>query len=302
MTFIEEIEKIIPISEKIITNDNLVNLIETIKSECQKEDNICSPLVEKKERVKNKIDEIEKEINENNVLVKKLENLEDILAKNEKLYSDLKSLNISQFEIEKEISKHNYKIEFELEKGNEIITTTDVDTAKRTINNEKLSQIQISFGGRVNKTKRLIIKFEHQMRCFGGNYISILGKDEEWVRATYDLLKNITNLWKNQFPFRKYSWLIGFSLYMIPIFIFIMVFTYGKNLSFYSVIFLFVLFIITIFLPIFILDKISNLFPCVELQTGPAYLHFEETKRNALITIFLAIILPIIFTIVTIII
>lgn len=286
----KEIEKSLKISNKILTTDNFLDLIETLKIENQKEERETVPYREDILSANRRVEEIDRELDQ---LESEPFDKTTYREKYRTLRDQRSELNSKIRINERFISNHTPANSIEITTSNETITLDNYDDVIRTIRNEKVIKIKFSFS--LSRSKKLNIKLESEDRCYSfSNYISVSGTDEEWVRSTYDLLKNTIGFWQNQFGFAKYRIPIFILLFCIPVTIFF-VRMYVKNslTELYSNILLLIV-LATCFVPFFIIDKISEIFPCIELQTGPKNLHFEEGKRNKLVVIVLSILVPII--------
>jgi hypothetical protein len=289
---VRAIEKSLEISNKIITIDNILDLLDALKIENQKEENERIPLNEDILSAETRIKEIDKAIEQ-------LQTQSGSLSPQEykEKYNLLDAESDEQYykkrSTEKEILYHTPNNTAEIVTSNETITLDNYEDAIRILRNEKINKIRLSFS--LSRIKKLNIKLENaKKKTYPASYISISGTDEEWVRSTYDLLKNKIGFWQNQFDFNKYRPFTYLGLFIIPILIIALLITENVKIDNSYGAILLGLTMVTLITPSYIIDKISELFPFIELQTGPKNLHIEEGKRNKIFIIILSIIIPII--------
>jgi hypothetical protein len=286
-----QISKKLPISFKILTVENLIELITLVDFEYQKENQQAIPLLEENEKLEKKSQELR-------TIIELPFSKEVESSKNYKqLLEEWREVRQLISENEKVIRTHKVKLNFEITTKNETTSFNDIGNTSRMIRNEKILEFGITFFDYIEQ-KNLKIKLMHGQSCIG-NYISISGGNEEWVRSTYDLMKNKIDTWKTQFKFTKYQPLIMLSLFAIPALLFYAVFVKAPFSGIFGWLILILLFG-SIFIPPFIIGQMSDIFPCIELQTGAENLHFEKSKRNKIIGLVVSILIPTVIAVITI--
>jgi hypothetical protein len=194
----------------------------------------------------------------------------------------------------------------------------------RYLINKRVKVIKINYSNYNldGAVKRIDINISN--RTYSENTILISGKDELWVNGVYKYFEDYIESWEKQ-----ESWFIKFNILLRIIFalffgtayffilriIGIYIF-FGNIQKLYikwsdmatsdKTVVLFLTIGLSLFLGIvtgyFILKKIAELYPNIELKLGPEYLHRENLKRNKLYKIITIIIIPLIIGVIMIII
>jgi CRISPR/Cas system CSM-associated protein Csm2 small subunit len=284
------LDKEIEIKYKIITVENLIDLFQSIDLEYQKEVSQIIPLKEENEKFEKRIQEIDSQI-DSIIHSDKIDN-----PKLNSLYKEKSTINDNIRSNKIVIAQHKMRLKCEISTKNETITFDDFISTIHSIQNEMVFEISILLHD-YNDQKKISLKFSHNVGCYR-NYISISGENTEWVRSTYDFMKNKVDTWKNQFGFHRLKIITMILLYSIPILFFYILVKMSTALGVFIWV-IGVLLVISIFIPAVIPDKIAEVFPCIELQTGPKNLHLEEQKRNRILLILLSIVIPIVIAIIT---
>jgi len=137
------------------------------------------------------------------------------------------------------------------------------------------------------------------------NFILVGGEDSNWVNGVIARLSEAIDLAKPQprisIKLVYFSWTLIVLLnvaYFIPVWPYLIKQPAKQStlIDFTKIILLFGLPIISLFWGESWGDNIQELYPSIEIQTGPEYLQIEKSKRNRLTQLFLIIIVPLVLT------
>jgi len=171
------------------------------------------------------------------------------------------------------------------------------------LDTRRIIEIEMRYSNYTND-KRIYIQLSHTVEDYEwANYISVSGPDELWVNGVIKSFEDIISNWEKQVNWpHKYSRLL------------IMVFAVGIGLSFALLALNLLYFISTdviiqpsyyvaaiglgMFPAFYIIDKLKELYPVVELRTGPEYTQVEVRKRKKLYTIILLVVIPLVISLI----
>ena len=166
--------------------------------------------------------------------------------------------------------------------------------------------------------KKISISLKHSVKEYiWGNYVSVSGYDELWVKGMIKDFEDTIANWEKQenWP-HKYGWFLTI-IFAIGIGLLILdfsnlIFTYVVGVHSISPkpkwaielrpLFIFYYYAFGILLGYwpasYIVDKLKELYPIVELRTGPEYIQVEAKKRKRLYTIISMGIIPLIISLI----
>jgi len=166
------------------------------------------------------------------------------------------------------------------------------------LDTRRIIEIEMRYTNYTND-KRIYIQLSHTVEDYKwANYILVSGSDELWVNGVIKSFEDIISNWEKQVNWpHKYSWLL------------IMVFAVGIGLSFASLALNLLYFISTdviittasvfgLSLAWYIVNKLKELYPVVELRTGPEYAQVEVRKRKKLYIIISIVVIPLVIALI----
>lgn len=116
------------------------------------------------------------------------------------------------------------------------------------------------------------------------NFISMGGNDELWVNGTYEWFRNLISHFKNQKMLWVYNWKVttGIGIIFTILVGFIIAYISRYFLKDFPILYLLILVILPFLVLGFfgIFDKLQEIYPVVELITGPEHLQIENQKRK----------------------
>lgn len=196
--------------------------------------------------------------------------------------------------------------------------TSDIEVAKEFVKKEKIISISAWFR---TDDKMIDIGLSHGPSYFSKGLIEISGEDSIWVQGVTTHLKNRLTYCQNQYNIFSKYWYIFFIIILVSIVFFISqlglrffdfiippVETLNmsanayeeKKSDFYSLLYA-LLCIVAAFPSYYIVNKLMGLFPVIEINTGPDYLHTEKLGRKKIISLLIVIGIPTTFFILSII-
>lgn len=173
---------------------------------------------------------------------------------------------------------------------------------------EKLKTRKATSVSITSRDRQKYIEVEIQHSTSNDNYrksLTIRGVDEKWVNGTFEQLNEIIGNFKEQKKLVSENLLEQFIIwyFLLPIFtainIAFLLFKFipaSQTVSGVGIVFSIIL---ANFLTWPILDAVRNLYPYIELATGPEHLQTENKRRKKLIFIVTVIILPFALNLIT---
>ena len=189
---------------------------------------------------------------------------------------------------------NNTRYEFKKEEFN-------IEEIKRKLQERRVKGLEINFYGR---SQDIRIDLTHLTGDgFFENKIVISGNDEMWVNGIVETMKDLIAHWQKQpsVNFFKSFWFysIGILFLIIPLCFFCMRFPSFKNLSSSAQgAVATIISVLAMFFMWWVVDAIKELYPKVELLTGPEYLQVAPNKRKKFIGFLILVLLPCILTII----
>lgn len=198
------------------------------------------------------------------------------------------------------ISSDNSKYNFSSEEFEEAI---------EILNSKKITGVELNFSEKISET-RFVIKLSQSDSLSDSGYVFLEGKDKSWINVSMKRVEDFLISCKNQSVFiRKFKipLIIGiiailsfFLLNLIEFFIKTEV-SFPKlvgNIFRDDLIYYIILFVMVTATPsVLIYRWLRKLYPVIELQTGPDSGKLLRERRNKLIIMTLAIIVPVVISV-----
>lgn len=153
--------------------------------------------------------------------------------------------------------------------------------------------------------KRISIKLEHDIKDYGWrNVIFVSGPDEVWVNGVIKHFEDAIVNWEKQvnWPY-KYSWLltiifaIGINFPCSNILNFIIHLIKPESSVTLGPLF-FSFFMVGLLLALYIVDKLKELYPVVELRIGPEHTQLEVKRRRKLYAVISIVVIPLVISLI----
>jgi hypothetical protein len=190
------------------------------------------------------------------------------------------------------------------DKSNYTFAFEDIDAAIKTLGDKTVTEVELQFSEKISEC-RFSAKLRHSAGFPGSSYILAEGKDSEWLNETFIVFKDLLEACRNQSTFvRKYRipiivaiigllsvFLVNFIKFFIKAevsFPKIVANIFNDDLLYYVIIFA----VVSATPAVLIYRWLKKLYPAVELQTGPDSWKLQKERRNKIILLFLAIIVP----------
>jgi len=168
------------------------------------------------------------------------------------------------------------------------------------LDTRRIIEIEMRYTNYTNN-KSIYIKLSHTVEYEWKNYILVSGPDELWVNGVVKSYEDIISNWEKQVNWpHKYSRLlimvfavgIGLSFALLGLNLLYFISTDVIIHPFYYV----VAIVFGMFPALYIVDKLKELYPIVELRTGPEYAQVEVRKRKKLYIIISIVVIPLVIS------
>ncbi|XLS29213.1 hypothetical protein ACJD0Z_18700 [Flavobacteriaceae bacterium M23B6Z8] len=150
-----------------------------------------------------------------------------------------------------------------------------------------------------NHSKKIEVSLDNCMEdSDSDNYIAVSGDDSNWVNGILERLSQIIDSSESRSKFSNYIGITAFIIYVFVISVFINIMNpivqKQSEKNFIPLIIFFIVPSLLGFLALHTYQYIRNLFPNVELQTGPNHARIPEVNRRKVQIILMTIIMPLV--------
>lgn len=180
--------------------------------------------------------------------------------------------------------------------------------ALKTLDEKIITEIELQFNEKVSET-RFIVRLRHSFTKLGSSYVLAEGRDSDWLSETTksfgDLLLSCRNqsVFVQKFRIPIVVTIVGLLSFLLVNFIKFFIKTevsfhkivaniFNDDLIYYIIIFA----LVSVTPAILIYRWLRKLYPDVELQTGPNSGKLQKERRNKIILLILAIVVPVVIS------